>query len=497
MKEKSYTQLSLILDHLFIKSKDLASAIHVDASMVSRWRTGKRILSNRSEHYANIINFILYWDERMNYQNIATFLIDYYPNNSYETRDDFHSAIDMWLSEKKISPSSPPEYPPVSSPAMNIQLNILDTTLQKKKAMLYLLDVALSLSDSRNLYILMDTFADKLLNEEDFYSKWIERLKMVTSKGITVHFIYSSYFLGSSIINMDNFLKLCFSENYHAYYMAKASGHPFMLCVLEESFAITNFVHIPDEKTSSFFTFSDRKLLYRFQHYYLEQLNNCTSFLNYYNYPNHFFDHMDFSSDAKRKLCCYDPTPFLFPVPPEFFKEILDYNGFDDESASLIMKRYMSIIYEPFMSADNVFTHNIRLDISEMARALRSADQIIMCKILTDEEIVIPRKFFSGYVQYIYDFIRKHMKSGNPPFDIFLITDSNMSLPRDSSVFTVDSLFAYIHSYSMNRYLMITNPAIATDMYRYIKKAWDKLPEENHYTKSSLLLLEKLLRTLS
>ena len=48
-------------------------------------------------------------------------------------------------------------------------------------------------------------------------------------------------------------------------------------------------------------------------------------------------------------------------------------------------------------------------DISEMARALRSADQIIMCKILTDEEIVIPRKFFSGYVQYIYDFIRKHM----------------------------------------------------------------------------------------
>ena len=161
------------------------------------------------------------------------------------------------------------------------------------------------------------------------------------------------------------------------------------------------------------------------------------------------------------------------------------------------MKRYMSIIYEPFMSADNVFTHNIILDISEMARALRSADQIIMCKILTDEEIVIPRKFFSGYVQYIYDFIRKHMKSGNPPFDIFLITDSNMSLPRDSSVFTVDSLFAYIHSYSMNRYLMITNPAIATDMYRYIKKAWDKLPEENHYTKSSLLLLEKLLRTLS
>ena len=64
-------------------------------------------------------------------------------------------------------------------------------------------------------------------------------------------------------------------------------------------------------------------------------------------------------------------------------RQILDYNGFDDESASLIMKRYMSIIYEPFMSADNVFTHNIILDISEMARALRSADQIIMCKILT------------------------------------------------------------------------------------------------------------------
>ena len=75
MKEKSYTQLSLILDHLFIKSKDMASAIHVDASMVSRWRTGKRMLNNRSEHYANIIAFILDWDERMSYQNIISFLI--------------------------------------------------------------------------------------------------------------------------------------------------------------------------------------------------------------------------------------------------------------------------------------------------------------------------------------------------------------------------------------------------------------------------------------
>ena len=83
-----------------------------------------------------------------------------------------------------------------------------------------------------------------------------------------------------------------------------------------------------------------------------------------------------------------------------------------------------------------------------------------------------------------------------PPFDIFLITSSTSTLPRDCSVLTVDSLFAYIHSYSMNKYLMITNPSIASDMYRYIKKIWDELPEENHYTKSSLLLLKRLLNTL-
>ena len=116
---------------------------------------------------------------------------------------------------------------------------------------------------------------------------------------------------------------------------------------------------------------------------------------------------------------------------------------------------------------------------------------------LTDEEIIVPRRFFTKYIQYIYDFIKTHMDSGNPPFDIFLITDSNASLPRDCSIFTMDSLFAYIYSYSINKYLMITMPAIAADMYRYIKTLWDELPEENHYTKSSLLLLKKLLDMLS
>ena len=497
MKENTYTQLSLILDHLFIKSKVLASAIHVDASMVSRWRADKRRLNNRSEHYTNIINFILEWDEHMNYQNIAAFLIDYYPDHPYDTRDDIYRAVDMWLSDKNMAQAVQLDHTLIPSPVSALQLNVLNTTTQKKKAMLYLLDVAISLSDNRNLYILLDMFTDKLLNEEDFYNKWIERLTKATSKGVSVYFIYSSYFLSSSIINMENFFKLCFSQNYHAYYMTRASGYPFMLCVLEESFAITNFIHIPNERTSSFFTFSDKNLLFRFQHYYLEQLKNCQSFLNFYNYPTSFFDRMNFDSDPERKICCYDSSLFLFPVPPELFSEILDCNGFDNETKTTIMKRYRSIIYDSFMNADNVFTHNLMLDISEMECTLPDADHITMCPILTDKEIIVPRRFFARYIRYIYDFIRSHMDSDTrPPFDIFLITSSTSTLPRDCSVLTVDSLFAYIHSYSMNKYLMITNPSIASDMYRYIKNIWDELPEENHYTKSSLLLLKRLLNIL-
>lgn len=497
MKEKSYTQLSLILDHLFIPSKTLASAIHVDASMISRWRSNKRKLNNKSEHYSNIINFILYWDERINYQNIITFLVDYYPRNSYETRSDVYKAIDMWLSEQSISPSASSDHPLIPSPASTIQINTLNTITEKKNALLYMLDVALSLSDNRNLYILMDTSADKLLNDDNFYEKWIERLKILATRDVSIHFVYSGYFFGSSIINMDNFLNLCFSQNYHAYYMTKSGGHPFMLCVLEETFAITNFIYIPEEKNPAFFTFTDRKLLYRFRQYYLNQLNNCQQFVNYSNYPYNFFDRADFSKDEDRRLCCYDPTPFLFPVPPELFEELLDFNRFDTQTKASVMKRYMSIIYRPFMTADNPYTHNLILDINEMKKVLGSADNIIMCKILTEDEILIPRSFFSKYIETILDFIRAHMDGNKPPFDVFLITDSDATLPHDSSIFTVDGLFAYTHSYSMDKYLMITNPSIATDIYKYMRQVWDELPEENHYTKNSLLLLENLLAALS
>ena len=57
MNNKYPSRLAYLMDKFTVTAKELSEALHVDHSLVSKWRNNKRNLSPRSIHLENIVNF--------------------------------------------------------------------------------------------------------------------------------------------------------------------------------------------------------------------------------------------------------------------------------------------------------------------------------------------------------------------------------------------------------------------------------------------------------
>lgn len=85
MRKKSLSTLGYIMEALNIQTVSMSRSIHVDASLVSKWKTGDRNLSPKSLYFEDIIDFIMQESTNTIHQTLKAALIDLYP---HETIDD-------------------------------------------------------------------------------------------------------------------------------------------------------------------------------------------------------------------------------------------------------------------------------------------------------------------------------------------------------------------------------------------------------------------------
>lgn len=59
MKNRTLSMIGFFIDSLHIKTVSMAAALHVDASLISKWKNGKRILTDKSMYFDDVIAYFL------------------------------------------------------------------------------------------------------------------------------------------------------------------------------------------------------------------------------------------------------------------------------------------------------------------------------------------------------------------------------------------------------------------------------------------------------
>lgn len=99
MTGKQVSKIAILLDRFHITGKELADHLHVDYSLVSKWRSQTRLLTARSAHLNKIIEYFKELDSNTKSDTLKKILSEAYPNAKFETSSEMNFFLKKWLTE--------------------------------------------------------------------------------------------------------------------------------------------------------------------------------------------------------------------------------------------------------------------------------------------------------------------------------------------------------------------------------------------------------------
>lgn len=95
------------MEKLNIHTVSMSQVIHVDASLVSKWKSGNRKLSPKSAYFDDIIDYILEESTNTLHQNLKNALLDIYPHETIDNDVKLELKLRELLSSSMPRSTSP------------------------------------------------------------------------------------------------------------------------------------------------------------------------------------------------------------------------------------------------------------------------------------------------------------------------------------------------------------------------------------------------------
>ena len=278
-------------------------------------------------------------------------------------------------------------------------------------------------------------------------------------------------------------MHLCRMNNFHAYYTNKNFTSFFDLLVLENTFAITNFVNSLHSEKNTLFLFSHHELIKIFQKEYFYYLSNCKPIFEETENCNHIWQLLSSMQYIEPKISIYSTTPFCFPISPELFKKILNDNDLDEMTKQEAFDRYSAFFYAPFLKKTEKAAY-LQLKADEIRKALNKSSNIFLPDILlgSGKQIFISEKYYALCMKEMLAHI--HSPETSPlNLSVSLILNAGFDLPSNTIVYTTENLYTYMYSYSSTKppkVFFSSNSLFSKDIYNYLENIYENLSEKEY-----------------
>lgn len=194
MTNKSYSPLGYILESMNIQTITLAKAIHVDSSLVSKWKTGARSLSKKSIYFEDVIDFILQLDHDPQHHFLAETLRNFYPHDDINENTDLAPLLQNVLSNKK-TPNTIKSQELFYNEVNSISTLVYESNAGKREAITKMLDYATTMTTPGS-FLFIDAEEFSWLLEDAAYSDYFcTHIVQLLNRGFHAKFAihYSSY----------------------------------------------------------------------------------------------------------------------------------------------------------------------------------------------------------------------------------------------------------------------------------------------------------------
>jgi hypothetical protein len=467
---------------MHINSAELADAIHVHPSAISRWKNGYRFLKPESGHFANIISYVVERDSQTEYKNIEVFLSRSGIAACVTDRNEAANAVRSFLLIHGKRYGSHMSGGTAFMPDAG-EFFIHGGGREKRDALLEFFDYAESAPPDSTISIMIsDDISYHYLGDTQTYNKWTEKLHRLVASGRNIRYIYN-YDYRDIIVDLENFLWLFSCKNVRGFLNPDAkriSGHGNLLLV-EGSYAMVDFAVEPEGKTP-IFAFSDPAVVGQLERLFSITADRCVPIVNN-KMPLRPKDEITFLEKrmyADNALYIYSGFPFCFPVSRRLIGTICTDNGFSEAETARTVRVWQDTFLKPILSTHYKQPRRIILNFDKIFEMHQMGAWEFPSNLISEKPLIIHKRHFHTFIEKIIDYV-----SSPPPNAVIEIALIDDRFARDipNCMFVMkENLFAFAHLYdtpvSTKESMLFSDIEIVNYIWKYFDKLWSQIPSE-------------------
>ncbi|MGN1223702.1 MAG: hypothetical protein ACI4TG_01205 [Ruminococcus sp.] len=333
MKNKRFSTLGYIMNFLNVQTTAMAKALHVDPSLISKWKSGTRQLTEQSIYFEDVIHYLIESSYSDDFGTLKSALSDLFPHEQFSDNAQIEKHLRYALSGEI------PENPTSLSQVMfgnvkTIPVMIFDQMEGRQEAVNKLFDYAESITEPGELTFI-DTDAFRWLWEDsDFSQLFTQRLLKLLKRGFHATFAIRN---ASSKENFRKFFDSCspiiFHKNVKWYYVQYYDVPIIGFSLLLINHAVSAIGMFTQGTNMTTMIFKDSSVILQHESFVKNFIQNCIPLFEEFN-P---FDMPKIIEDTpkfrrKSSFFAFLPVPAFIAVDTELLKEILLSNEMDNQS---------------------------------------------------------------------------------------------------------------------------------------------------------------------
>ena len=363
------------MEKLNIHTVSMSQVIHVDASLVSKWKSGNRKLSPKSVYFDDIIDFILEESTNTLHQNLKNALLDIYPHETIDNDVKLELKLRELLSSS-MPRSTSPENKLQSDNSSAVTALLFQNNSGRREAVLKMLDYAYQMTSPGELLFIDSEDFEWLLEDKNYAAEFTKKVEELVHRGFHATFVvhYSSY--KSRFIHLfDECSPLIFHRNINWYYNEYYDNTMlnYSIYMLNKAISLIGFSADMDHSTM---IFTDTSLILKHELFARRVIENCKPIFNSFEISE--IRKVVFSVSKFRKngtLYAYLPSPLFISVKPGLLKNILESNGTDEDTIDKCfeLNDKLSSFFSQYTSSESYNNNDSYIYIFQIEELLKRA----------------------------------------------------------------------------------------------------------------------------
>lgn len=330
MKNKTFSVLGHIMNELNIPTTSMAQALHVDTSLISKWRTGSRQLNKNSVYFDEVIDFILN-NDGTSQSSIIRVLRDLFPHEKFSDEHSIEYHLRYALSNENLTQIAP-THQQIFGNVKTVPVIIFNENDGRREAVSKILDYADNIVEPAEIVFFDCEEFQWLCEDVNFSHRFVERLTRLLKKNFHATFIIH---YSTSKENFRNFFNVCssilFNSNVDWFYCQYYDD-----CIMNNSFIIINHAISMmclsiDKINSNTMIFTDKNIVIQHEKMIKNTLDSYYPLFKSYQ-PFEVSTVIENIPRFKSRdsFLAFLPVPAFIGVNPELLKEVLSINNIED-----------------------------------------------------------------------------------------------------------------------------------------------------------------------